>query len=289
MAEITPGDVARLPAPGNNVPAAAAFSPDGRWLSFLWSPERSLRRDLFVLDLTTGERQALLGAGGGVTEENLTIDERLRRERARDLGQGVTSATWSRSSEPCRLLVPRSDGLHVLDAPDFVDRLAVARAEGAPPMLDPRLSPDGSEIAFVLDDEVCVARVDDGAVRQVTTGARGTGRTNGLAEFVAQEEMDRSAGYWWSPDGQRIAYIEVDETHIPAYRIVHQGSATVGEGAQEDHRYPFVGAANAKVRLAVVDSAGGKPTWPDLGTEWEYLARVDWLERRPPRRAGREP
>ena len=274
MAELTAADVARYPLPGANVPVGIAFSPDGRWLSFLWSPEHSLRRDLFVLDLQTGERRALLGAGGGVTEENLSLEERLRRERARDLGQGVTSATWAEVG--ARLLVPRTDGLHVLDGPDFHDRLAVPLGEGGP-MLDPRLSPDGRQVAFVQDDEVCVADLGTGGVRQLTAGARGTGRTHGLAEFVAQEEMDRSHGFWWSPDGRRIAFTEVDETHIPVYRIVHQGSAEVGEGAQEDHRYPFAGAANAVVRLGVVDVDGGEPVWAEMGDDWEYLARVDWL------------
>jgi dipeptidyl-peptidase-4 len=108
LAELTAADVARYPLPGANVPTGIGCSPDGRWLSFLWSPEHSLRRDLFVVDLTTGERRALLGAGGGVTEESLTLEERLRRERARDLGQGVTSATWAEVG--ARLLVPRRDG-----------------------------------------------------------------------------------------------------------------------------------------------------------------------------------
>jgi dipeptidyl-peptidase-4 len=278
LAELTAEDVARYPLPGANVPVGIAFSPDGRWLSFLWSPEHSLRRDLFVLDLESGERRALLGAGGGVTEENLTIEERLRRERARDLGQGVTSAAWARHRD--RLLVPRADGLHVLDAPDFDDRPAVPLGDGAPPMLDPQLSPDGAQVAFVQDDEVHVADLDTGEVRQVTTGARGTGRTHGLAEFVAQEEMGRSHGFWWSPDGRRLAFTEVDETHLPIYRIVHQGSDAVGDGAQEDHRYPFAGAANAKVRLGVVDAAGGEPVWTQLGDGWEYLARVDWMDDR---------
>jgi dipeptidyl-peptidase-4 len=280
LAELTAADVARYPLPGANVPTVIAASPDGRWLSFLWSPEHSLRRDLFVLDLTTGERRALLGAGGGVTEENLSLEERLRRERARDLGQGVTSAVWA--DEGARLLVPRPDGLHVLDAPAFDDRLAVSVADGAPPILDPQLSPDGRRVAFVCDDELCVADLDTGAVREVTSGARGTGRTHGLAEFVAQEEMGRSHGFWWSPDGTRLAVTEVDETHIPVYRIVHQGSDAVGEGAQEDHRYPFAGAENARVRLGVVAADGDVETdtdvtWLDLGDGWEYLARVDWL------------
>jgi dipeptidyl-peptidase 4 len=277
LAELTAADVARYPLPGANVPTGISFSPDGRWLAFLWSPEHSLRRDLFVLDLDDPERRrrALLGAGGGVTEENLSLEERLRRERARDLGQGVTSASWAREGD-ARLLVPRADGLHVLDAPDFEDRLAVPRGDG-PPLLDPQLSPDGRRVAFVRDDELCVADLASGSITEVTSGARGTGRTHGLAEFVAQEEMGRSHGFWWSPDGARLAFTEVDETHIPVYRIVHQGKDAVGEDAQEDHRYPFAGAENAKVRLGVVGVDGGDVVWADLGDDWEYLARVDWL------------
>ncbi len=70
----------------------------------------------------------------------------------------------------------------------------------------------------------------------------------------------------------------MDETHIPIYRIVHQGKDTTGEGAQEDHRYPFAGQPNATVRLAVVSRDGGAPVWMDLGpNDDQYLARVDWF------------
>ncbi|MDQ2996392.1 MAG: DPP IV N-terminal domain-containing protein, partial [Chloroflexota bacterium] len=70
--------------------------------------------------------------------------------------------------------------------------------------------------------------------------------------------------------------------HIPIYRIVHQGKNATGEGAQEDHRYPFAGAPNAKVRLGVVPAVGlegiAAPVWMDLGAEQDmYLARVQWL------------
>lgn len=265
--------VARYPAPGTNVPTGAAFSASGSWLAFMWSPEHSLRRELFVVNTETHERRSVLGAAGGVSEDNLSLEERLRRERARELGQGVTSFAWAKHRD--RLLVPRPDGLHLLDAPDFVDRLAVA-ADGAT-LLDPQLSPDGALAAFIVDDELCVADLETGAWRAVTSGARGAGRVNGLAEFVAQEEMGRSHGFWWSPDGARLAFTEVDETDIPVYRIVHQASDRPGEDAQEDHRYPFAGAGNARVRLGFVPAAGGDITWAELGDGWEYLARVDWL------------
>lgn len=97
--------------------------------------------------------------------------------------------------------------------------------------------------------------------------------------------MDRKTGYWWSLDSKYIAFTEVDFSEIPLFRIMHQGKSTVGLEAQEDHPYPFAGAANVKVRLGVVSVAGGSVTWMDLlcgGTEQqnnkeEYLARVNWM------------
>ena len=114
---------------------------------------------------------------------------------------------------------------------------------------------------------------------------------NGLADFVAQG-MDRYRGFWWAPNGKKIAYEQVDESHIPVYRILHQGKDSVGDGAQEDHRYPFAGAGNPKVKLGVVDVPDKLPTtlsdlsdeqdlsyptvWMDLGSDEDiYLARVN--------------
>jgi dipeptidyl-peptidase 4 len=97
--------------------------------------------------------------------------------------------------------------------------------------------------------------------------------------------MDRKMGFWWSPDSKHLAFTEVDSSEIPLYRIMHQGKDSVGLDAQEDHAYPFAGAANVKVRLGVVLSNGGGVTWMDLlcgepngahGDE-EYLARVNWM------------
>jgi len=121
-----------------------------------------------------------------------------------------------------------------------------------------------------------------GVPQQVTSGARGTAVSHGLADFIAQEEMNRYEGYWLSPDGSQVAFEEVDESHIPVYRIVHQGSDAVGEGAQEDHHYPFAGAENPKVRIGVITTSGeaSEATWFNLESVFGpdfYLARVAWL------------
>jgi dipeptidyl-peptidase-4 len=268
-------EVARRPWPGLAIPGDIQFSPDDELVTFLYSPDGTLNRQLFAFDPSTGQRRLLLApAAGGTTEETVSLEEALRRERQRQLETGVTHYAWSK--EGGRILLPLQGDLFVLDSPDAEPRLLVA-GEGQA-IIDPRFSPDGRWVAFVQEAELHVIPVDGGQPRRLTFGARESGRSNGLAEFVAQEEMARAHGYWWSPDSGRLAFVEVDERHIPIYRIVHQGKAAIGEGAQEDHRYPFAGQENAHVRLGVVPLQGGDPVWMDLGSEQDiYLARVKWL------------
>ena len=107
-------------------------------------------------------------------------------------------------------------------------------------------------------------------------------QSNGLAEYIAQEEMERRNGFFWSLDSSHIAFTHTDTSHVPSFRIMHQGKAAVGEEAQEDHSYPFAGESNVVVTLGVVEVSSGKVTWMDLEVgagreEEEYLARVSWM------------
>src|SRR5262249_54422948 len=123
--------------------------------------------------------------------------------------------------------------------------------------VDPQPSPDGSRVAFARDGDLYVLDVATRSEIRLTTGARDA-VTHGVAEYIAQEETDREHGFWWSPDGDRIAYTEVDETGIPRYPIVHQGQAA---WEVESPRYPFAGGPNARVRLGVISRTGGETTW----------------------------
>lgn len=269
---LTPEDVAVYPLPGMAIPTSFEFSPDDALITYLHSAEGTLHQQLYAFDPATGTRQLwVVPPDDGDQEDTLSLEERLRRERSRSRALGVTRYAWNGPSG--RLLLPLGDAIYVQDGPE---RPLRRLAGGATPVLDPQFSPDGRFVAYVQDAELYVVPSSGGAPRQLTHGARGTGRTHGLAEYIAQEEMGRSRGFWWSPDGRWLAFAEVDETHIPVYRIVHQGQDGVGEGAQEDHHYPFAGQANAAVRLGVVPATGGAPLWLDLEGA-EYLARVSWF------------
>ena len=276
---LSPDDVATVPQPGLVQPVDFRFSPDDALVTFLHSPDRSRTRQLYAFDPCTRECGLFLEPPSqGATDENVSLEEALRRERLRQWGAGVTDYAWAKPV--ARLLVSFGDGVYVQDAGGL-------RKVIDGPVQDPRFSPDGAQIAFVRAGDLWVAGVDGGAAgrseeRPLTRGAASAGVTRGLAEYIAAEEMGRYEGFWWSPDGSRIAFAEVDERHIPIYRIVHQGKDSVGEGSQEDHHYPFAGQANARVRLGVVTVATGEVVWmgevaggPQPGP-YEYLARVQW-------------
>ncbi|MEO9254985.1 MAG: S9 family peptidase [Tepidiformaceae bacterium] len=266
---ITLAQVAQQPRPGTVVPAALSFTPDGKGITYLFSEEGSLVRSLWRYDIATGERRVLAGPTATSTAEGqLSREEELRRERARQRELGVTSYQWAKSVEPSVLLVPGGGRLSV-----SIGGKPLVELQGIEGAIDPRLSSDGVSVAYVRDGELFSAPTSGGDPRQLTSGAE-DGLTNGLAEFVAQEELDRAHGFWWNPAGRHIAYVRSDSRHIVDYPIVHQGK----DGVEiEHHRYPFAGEANTLVQLGVVELSSGQTTWMDLGPETDiYLARVAW-------------
>jgi dienelactone hydrolase len=204
------------------------------------------------------------------SSESLTLEERLRRERQRmHASGGLTQFCWTYTpTNLLRLLVPIRGSLYVQDGLDSHIRIvydkhsmdqAVKNSKiiPTPPTsaIDPQLSPDGQLFAFCVMGEIFVGScLECHPPVQVTFGADlKEAITHGLADFVAQEEMDRYRGYWWSLDSKGIVFARVDESKVPPYRITHHECETMSESCMfEDHRYPFAGKANPSVRLAYV-------------------------------------
>ncbi len=259
--QLTPEMVARYPRPGMAIPGRIRYSPDAKFATYLFSERGDLVRDLWRLDLAGGRTEHWLSAPGeAVTEENISREEVLRRERLRLRETGITDYFWAEKANV--MLLPLRGELY-----RWADGRVTRLTGGG--VIDPKITDDGRRVFFVRDGDVWT--IDAAGDRRLTSHPPGT--TNGLAEFVAQEELDRLSGYWPSPQGDLVAFEQLDESHIPIYPIVHQGKAAL---EIEEHRYPFAGAENARIRLGVVSVASGETTFMDLGSEEGYLARVDW-------------
>ena len=266
--DISLEDIAKFPAPGMDVPGSFAFSPDGKYASFLKTADNEANRALYAIDLETGREQLLIENLPTATSESL--EEQLRRQRLRQLHRGITRYFWTSEG---KIVIPDANSVYILDKIGDPLRLLVDGNEY--PATDPKASPDGKKLAFVLNGEIWVIFLEGGSPVQVTDG-KIEGTTRGLADYIAQEEMRRPSGFWWSKESDYIAFTEVDERHIPEFHILHSGNSDPGSESIETHRYPFSGSENPRVKLGVTDLKG-KIAWLDT-SGFEYIARVNWAD-----------
>lgn len=258
--------------PDINGPTAkgVALSPDGKRVTYLKAkPEAANVQDLWAVDVKGGEPYRLIDANAlSSGDKALSEAELARRERARVLARGVVEYSWD--SEGRFVLVPLDGDLYV----DSVADGKVTRLTQTPgDEVDAKVSPKGKFVSYVRDQNLYVRPLTGGEETAITAEGKGA-LSFGVAEFIAQEEMDRDTGYWWSPDESRIAYTRVDESGVdivPRADIGPSGATVV------DQRYPRAGRPNAIVDLFVKDLASGKVVQIDLGADKDiYLARVAW-------------
>ncbi len=253
-------------------PRALKLSPDGSLVTLLKPrADEKERLDLWAIDTSTGRERMLVDSKKTGSGADLSEAEKMQRERDRTVAGsvGITSYDWSPDGKS--LLVPVDGDLYLARLDGQVARLTDTPAGE----LNGVVSAKGGFVSFVRDGNLFVQPLSGGAARQLTQGASDT-VSWGVAEFVAQEEMDRRTGYWWSPDDRRIAVARVDESPVGTVTRTAIG----GEGTKVyDQRYPAAGTANALVDLYVMNANGSAQVKVDLGNEHDiYLARVAWAK-----------
>jgi dipeptidyl-peptidase-4 len=140
----------------------------------------------------------------------------------------------------------------------------------------PRLSPDGTKLAFVREGDLYTWDLEKGVERRLTSDGSDT-LLNGTLSWVYWEEVfaRRDLGYWWSEDSTALAYLRTDESAVT--EMIYQGFEP-NIPALTRQRYPKTGGVNPSVRLGVLELASGKTTWVDLSKhKHEYIVRVKWL------------
>lgn len=231
---------------------------------------------LWSHDVAAGSTRRLVdardlgAAAGGAAEDG--VEERARRERARELAEGIT--TFSADLDLTTVAFAHRGRLVTVDVPS--GRLLVHPSEGGA-VFDPRVAPDGSAVALHRDGgiEVHALPGGGGAAAVLRWRLAEEGVAWGRAEFVAAEEMGRTRGAWWSPDAARLAVARVDERDVGRW---HLADPTDPGGAVRTVAYPAAGTANARVGLALLDATDGTRIDVALEPQDEYLAVVRWSD-----------
>ncbi|HEX2837219.1 MAG TPA: prolyl oligopeptidase family serine peptidase [Phycisphaerales bacterium] len=241
---------------------------------------RTFRQDLWWFDVASGQERRVLTADQltGSGDETLTPEELARRERARSSSRGI--AGYELSKDGSKLLIPLSGRLFVVDVASMLAGKPTIQelksAHGSP--VDARFSPDGTMVACVRGGALWVTRVSDGVERRVSPAAQGD-VTFGEAEFVAQEEMDRSQGYWWSPGSDAIAYQRTEVRGVETFTIADPFDPAK---PAKTWPYPRAGRKNADVSLWVDDIRGifdlpeTDPKDPLSPLRPKQIAEVEW-------------
>ncbi|MEQ8299333.1 MAG: S9 family peptidase [Hyphomonas sp.] len=268
------------PSLSGPAPRGVKFSPDGRRVTFLKgrSGEQD-RLDLWQFDAASGKQSLLVDSQLlQPVEAELSETEKAMRERKRIAGaKGIVDYSWGTANT---ILVPLGGDLFL-----------VTLGEGEPDVrqltdtdafeTDAKVSPGGRYASFVRDGALCAIELSSGKEMRLSPEAEpGKAISYGVAEFVAQEEMHRFTGYWWSPDDKYVAFTRVDESPVD---IIPRFDIEADKVSVIEQRYPRAGRPNAIADLFIRDMATGETVeikWrrDDWGPATDqYLARVNWL------------
>ncbi len=233
-------------------PESIKWSPDGMKVSFVQRDDSGERGALYYVDVTTGRPAVLVSSDKLLTLAPATSS--IKDERKKEAVQRYSIAAYHWSPDSKKLLFD-SQGqlwLYTLDT-----GTAVQVTSSSEPAEDPKFSPDGNRISYVRKHNLYVRELDRGNEKTLTKDGKDD-LLNGEVDWVYQEELYSNSNYFWSPDGKQVAFLQMNEKEVPTYPITDwiPLHATV-----DTQKYPQPGDANPEVRLAVVNSDGGKLKW----------------------------
>jgi dipeptidyl-peptidase-4 len=270
MSESFPRQQARTRRFTLGVPRAFTIAPDGTRVVFL----RTKGGDdpvtcLWELDVATGtERLVADPRELGADEADLPPEERARRERVRETAGGIVSYA---TDEAVRVAVFALSGQVYATSLGRPGNASTYRVPVASPALDPRPDPNGTRLGYVHEGALHVAALNDSPDSIV---AAEPGVTYGLTDFVSAEEMGRTRGFWWSPDGRELLVARVDESPVQRWYISDPANP---DRAATEVAYPAAGTQNARVTLHRVSANGSAKAEIDWDHDaFPYLVEVNW-------------
>ena len=137
-------------------------------------------------------------------------------------------------------------------------------------------SPDGSKVAFVLDNNIYIKDLDQNFTYPVTEDGEWNHIINGMPDWVYEEEWGIDHAFSWSPDGSKLAFLKSDESRVKEFGFMKFLTDTTYPELFK-YKYPKAGEENSIVSLYVYNVTEGKTERVDNQTETDlYIPFFDW-------------
>jgi len=141
---------------------------------------------------------------------------------------------------------------------------------------EPTFSPDGTKVAYGLNNNLYVKDLKTGKVKQITVDGEKNKIINGITDWVYEEEFGFVRAFDWNADSNKIAFIRFDETAVPEFSMDVYGSGLYQ--TQQVFKYPKAGEANSKVSLHLYDLSSNKLSELKVNKSYNdfYIPRINW-------------
>ncbi len=136
------------------------------------------------------------------------------------------------------------------------------------------LSPSADRAAFVRNNNLFWVDLSTGEETQITSDGEFNKIINGAADWVYEEEFGFAKAWFWSPEGDRIAFYRFDEERVKEFFMTNWGSLYPEE---VEFKYPKAGEKNSIVSIHVYHLDSGETVTMDVGEETDqYIPRINW-------------
>jgi len=162
----------------------------------------------------------------------------------------------------------------VLDLESFdLHQLGVDRPESS--LMFAKFDPAGERVAYVSEHDIFVEDIASGEVVRLTSDGTKT-LINGTFDWVYEEEFFARDGFRWSPDGESIAYWQLDAEGVRHFLMINNTDSVYSYTVPVE--YPKAGGTNSAARVGVVSSGGGETTWCKVPGDLRdnYIPRMEW-------------
>ena len=142
------------------------------------------------------------------------------------------------------------------------------------PQLFASMSPKGSKVGFVRDNNLFIKDLEMQTETQITQDGEYNKIKNGWCDWVYEEEFSKAEAFEWNANGTKLAWIKFDESKVKEFEMpMYDGLYP----SQYKFKYPKAGEANSIVTVHIYDLASQKITNVDIGTETDiYIPRINW-------------